>query len=108
MSSDSAFMNHMIDLLSPVEELTSKPMFGGYGIFQAGAMFGFISGATLYFKVDDSNRAVYEAAGSTPYKPMPYYEIPGDVLENQGKLLEWANKSITIAHAAAKLKRKAA
>jgi DNA transformation protein len=79
-------------------------MFGGYGIFHEGDMFALISGSTLYFKVDDTNRAAYDAAGSNRFKPMPYYSVPADVLENRDELHAWARTSIAIGHATAKKK----
>ena len=48
-------------------------------------------------KVDDDNRAEYEAAGMEPFKPYPgrsqtmkYYEVPLVVLESQMELAAWA------------------
>jgi DNA transformation protein len=50
-----------------------------------------------YLKVDDDNRAEYEAAGMEPFKPYPersqtmkYYEVPLVVLESQMELAAWA------------------
>jgi TfoX/Sxy family transcriptional regulator of competence genes len=47
---------------------------------------------------------MYEAAGSKRYGTMPYYLAPDEVLEDDTKLLEWAERSVAIAHAAAKKK----
>ncbi|MBU2602831.1 MAG: TfoX/Sxy family protein [Actinobacteria bacterium] len=46
-------------------------MFGGWGLFEQDVMFALISGASLYFKVDDSTRGTYEAADSShgPRRP---------------------------------------
>jgi DNA transformation protein len=78
--------------------ISSKAMFGGFGIFHEGAMFGIIKGTGLFFKVNDSNRLGYEKAGSNQYKPMPYYQVPTDVIDNPDSLLEWARASIKVAH----------
>ncbi len=85
--------------LAPLEGISSKAMFGGYGIFHQGAMFALISGDGLFFKVDDANKAEYLAAGSSQYKPMPYYRVPPAVFKDTKQLLAWADKSIRIAHA---------
>ena len=106
MPADAAFQEHVMGLLTHVEGVTSRPMFGGYGIFQDGDMFALIAGSALFFKVDDSNLAAYEQAGSTRYKPMPYYSVPADVMEDTDKFNEWAATSIAIGHATAKKKKK--
>ena len=81
-------------------------MFGGYGIFHEGLMFALISDDTLYFKVNDSNRARYQEAGSRPFPHgISYWEAPAEVLEDDSKLQEWATVSINIAHEAAASKR---
>ncbi len=98
MSTDRAFVDYLLELLEPLPGVTAKRMFGGYGLFRAGLMFGLVADSTLYFKVDDANRAhfterellpfTYEAKG----KPMTmsYYEAPGEVLDNSDDMVEWA------------------
>ena len=82
-------------------------MFGGYGIFHQGLMFALISEDTLYFKVNESNRDVYEQGQSRPFPHgISYWEVPANVLEEDTELREWANKSIEIAQEAARKKRK--
>jgi DNA transformation protein len=71
MAADQAYRDHVMEMLSPLGGLTSKSMFGGYGIFHQGDMFALISKASLYLKVYDSNRAGYESAGSSRHAPMP-------------------------------------
>ncbi len=105
MGVEKSYLDHVTELLAPLGEVSSRAMFGGYGIFHEGDMFALISGSTLYFKVNDSNRAVYEAAGSKQFKPMPYYEVPAEVLEDETALHDWAHASIAVGHATAKKKR---
>ena len=106
MAADARFLDHVMELLAPLGEIRSRAMFGGYGIFDEGDMFALISGSTLYFKVSDSNRAAYEEAGSRQFTPMPYYEVPAEVLENTAMLHDWARTSIAIGHATVKKKRR--
>ena len=42
-------------------------MFGGYGLYKDGVIFGIIANDELYFKVDDTNKQRYESAGSHPF-----------------------------------------
>ena len=106
MAADQAYHDKVMEMLSPIGGLTSKPMFGGYGIFHQGDMFALISKSNLYFKVNDSNLPGYEIAGSRRHAPMPYYEVPGAVIGDAATLHEWARTSITIAHEAPPKKKK--
>jgi len=96
------FLEEVMKRLSPVGEVTSRSMFGGFGIFEARAMFALISKTTLYFKVDATTLPNYEKAKSTQHKPMPYYSVPPNVYKNTNKLLKWASEAITIDHASKK------
>lgn len=105
MPADSKFMEKVIALLAPLGEISSRPMFGGYGVFSEGNMFALISGAALFFKVGDSNKEIYVQAGSHQYKPMPYLEVPDAVMNDGGKLKEWAKLSISVADKSKKTKK---
>ena len=101
------FLKLVMEKLSQVGDIRSRAMFGGYGIFHEGLMFSLISEDTLYFKVNDSNREMYQKAKSKPFPHgISYWEIPTEVLEDDAKLHEWANLSITIAREAAKKKKR--
>jgi TfoX/Sxy family transcriptional regulator of competence genes len=78
----------------------TKKMFGGVGIFSAesGNMFALITADDiLHFKVDDSNRADYEAVESAQFFSMPYFMLPEGVLEDETALGTWVRKSADIA-----------
>ncbi len=106
MAADPAFRDHVIEMLAPLNEISSRSMFGGFGIFAEEDMFALISGSALFFKVDGSTRDSYEAAGSSRYGSMPYYRVPNDVLEDQDKLRRWAQISIAVARDTPKKKRR--
>jgi len=100
------FLDHIVELLAPLGEVSGKSMFGGYGLFHDGTMFALISGTGLFFKVDGSNRTGYEKAGSKQYKPMPYYQVPPEVLQDTVRLLDWARASLMVAHSSAGRKKR--
>jgi DNA transformation protein len=106
VAGDKEFLNYVMELLTPIDSIISRAMFGGYGIFHEGDMFALISKSRLYFKVDDTNRSVYEKAGSSQFRPMPYYEVPAEIMEDREELYNWARASITIAHLTASKKKK--
>lgn len=102
-SSDSS-RDFILEQLGGVRELIAKAMFGGLGLYSGGVFFGLVARDRLYLKVDDSNRARFEQAGSAPFKPyadramtMNYWEVPAGVLEDADALLGWARASIAVA-----------
>ncbi len=107
MQADVGYHDYIMEVLAPIGDVTGRAMFGGYGIFHQGDMFAIIAGSTLYFKVNDTNRADYEAVGSKQFPhSMPYWEVPAEVIEDTAKLHKWARTSIVIGHATAKKKRR--
>ena len=106
MPLDPGYMEYVMEMLQPLGEVTSRPMFGGYGVFESGDMFALVSADRLYFKADDSNRSRYEDAGSAQFNPMPYWEVPADVMDSDTDLEAWARISIELARAVPKKKRR--
>lgn len=109
MAVSDEYLDYVIDQLEDLGSVRSKRMFGGAGLYFEGLFFALIADDVLYFKVDDSNRADYEAAGMGPFKPYPdkkevmqYYEVPIDVLENRNTLRDWADKAVRVAERKAK------
>jgi len=101
------YASYIVDKLSSLGDVSSRAMFGGYGIFHESLMFAVISDDILYFKVDESNRDMYVKAGSTRFPHgISYWEVPEEVFEDTARLHEWANISIAIARARAKNKKK--
>lgn len=93
------FAAELVEELDSLGEMSWKKMFGGAGVFVDGSMFALIdSDAQLHLKVDDSNRARFESAGSAKHGRMPYYSVPAAVLEDDDALLEWARESAAVAN----------
>ena len=118
MKARSEMRDFVVDLLAPMDA-NVRAMFGGFGIFVDGVMFGLIANDAIYFKTGDANREDYIAAGMGLFlyegrrgksMAMPYYEVPSEVLEDRDAVLEWAAKAADVARTAnrdkAKSKRK--
>ena len=98
MAAKSEFVNYLMELLEPFEGVTSKSMFGGYGIFKEGLMFALVAEDTLYIKADDFNRFEFERLNLGPFiytrnnrsMPMQYFRIPDEALDNSDELIRWA------------------
>jgi DNA transformation protein len=105
MAVSNEFLNYVVDQLRGWGAVSVRRMFGGAGLYRDGKMFGLIADDVAYLKVDDSNRADFVKAGSTPFAPYPekgmttvmsYYEIPPEVLEQPAELAQWAQRSFEI------------
>ena len=99
------FTAEMVEALTPVGEVRSRSMFGGFGIFESGTMFVLIdSEARLFFRADSTTKSRYEEMGSDRHTPMPYYEVPAVIAADYSALIEWAKEAAEVAHAAKKKK----
>jgi DNA transformation protein len=106
--SSKAVCESVLHHLNQVAPVTARAMFGGYGLYTKGVMFALIADNTLYFKVDDSNRDDFVAAGMQPFtyegkdKPiqMSYSQLPQPVWEEAALLSVWVEKSVAAARRA--------
>ena len=104
---DNNFLQYvMIDLMSEIAGISSKAMFGGFGLYKDGVIFAIVADDRLFFKADDSNRAKYEAAGSSPLTydtskkkdiALSYWEVPAEIQEDREALTRWVEDSCRIS-----------
>jgi len=101
----SAFVDYVVqDLLSEMDSVRSRAMFGGYGIYKENVMFAIIVEDELYFKVDETNREEFEKRGSRPFTyesrgktvTMSYWEVPAEVMDDPQEIRRWAEISFQI------------
>lgn len=98
--SDTSFLEYVLEQFADIRDLTSRPMFGGHGLYLHGAFFGIVHGGALYFRTNEANRPDYVTRGSRPFNPKGarelhrYYEVPADVLEDPEMLQIWAQKAV--------------
>jgi DNA transformation protein len=105
MPVSASFRTFVVEQLTRVlPQVRARSMFGGVGIYAGNLFFALIADDTLYFKVDDSNRAHFEARGMGPFRPygedgevMQYYEVPHDLLEDPEALRPWAEQAVAVA-----------
>lgn len=103
MAVSEEFRAFVLEQLADIESVLARSMFGGVGLYSAGVFFGILAANTLYLKVDDSNRAQYEAEGMSALRPyadkpmtMSYYQVPVRVLEDADELTTWVQGSIRV------------
>lgn len=105
MAVSDDFRTFVLEQLASAGRVVPRAMFGGVGLYLDGLFFALIDDDTLYFKTDDSNRARYELAGSKPFCPFPdrpdrplgYWQVPAEVLEDCDELAAWAREAMGVA-----------
>lgn len=96
--------------LAPLGPYRARPMFGGYGLYIDGTIFGLVVDGDVYLKVDDRNRDCFRKAGSHPFRyetrrgPATvgsYWRCPDVVMGDTAQLQEWVTGSLAASRQAA-------
>ncbi|RYZ35353.1 MAG: TfoX family protein [Myxococcaceae bacterium] len=109
MPRTDSLVEYTLELLEPLGPVQARSMFGGWGLYFGGRMFGIIIQGQLHLKVDDVTRADFEAEGCRPFvyesrgkaQPMNYWTPPADAEDNSRMLLPWARRAVDAANRAA-------
>lgn len=114
MARPSGYVEDLLQLLEPLGLVEARRMFGGWGLYQDGCMFGLVTGERLYLKTDDTTRPAFQAAGGEPFvydrgegrKPiaLSYWTPPEAAVDDAHALLPWARRATDAAFRAAALK----
>lgn len=106
MAHQDSFVDYTLELLEPLGPVQVRRMFGGWGLYSGGLMFGLIIEGRFYLKSDDISRPAFEAAGGCePFiyqgakKPIAtsYWTPPSDAQDDAIELLPWARRAVEAA-----------
>jgi DNA transformation protein len=115
MAVSADFLGHLDELLADLGRLQVKKMFGGASLSVDGVAFALVFGETLYLKVDDDNRAAFEAQGCAPFEytfkdgrtgTLGYWTLPEQALDDSDEAVRWARLGLEAAWRARKPKTK--
>jgi DNA transformation protein len=106
MVASDTFSEFLREQLAPLGRLTMRRMFGKTGVFCDGVMFAMVTENTLYFRVDDQNRATFAEAASFP--PLNYakkgdtidlsfWRVPERLFDEPDELVIWARAALAAA-----------
>ncbi len=106
MVASDTFAEFLREQLVPLGRLTMRRMFGKTGVFCDGVMFGVVTENTLYFRVDDQNRAAFKEAASFP--PLNYakkgstidlsfWRVPERLFDEPDEMVNWARAALAAA-----------
>jgi DNA transformation protein and related proteins len=113
MVASDTYAEFLREQLAPLGRVTMRRMFGKTGVFCDGVMFGMVTENTLYFRVDDKNRATFKEAQSFP--PLNYakkgrtidlafWRVPERLFDEPDELIAWARAALAAAHRVAELR----
>src|SRR6516164_5958128 len=106
MVASDAFAEFLREQLASLGRVTMRRMFGKTGVFCDGLMLGMVTDDTLYFRVDDHNRAVFKEVQSLP--PLSYekkgctidlsfWRAPERLFDEPDELVVWARAALAAA-----------
>ena len=106
MTASDGFAEFLRDQLTPLGRITMRRMFGKTGVFCGGFMLGMVRENTLYFRVDDGNRAAFKEAASFPplnYEKkgatidLSFWRAPERLFDEPDELVTWARAALVAA-----------
>jgi len=109
MARTDSFVEYTVELLEKLGPVQSRRMFGAWGLYFGGRMFGLISDGQLFLKVDDVTKPDFQAAGCRPFVyegggksvELGYWTLPSDAADDAYALLPWARRAVDAAQRAA-------
>ena len=106
MVASDSFAEFVREQLAPLGRVTMRRMFGKTGVFCDGLMLGMVRDDTLYFRVDEHNRAVFKEAASLPplnYEKkgamidLSFWRAPERLFDESDEFVEWARAALAAA-----------
>jgi DNA transformation protein and related proteins len=106
MVASDSFAEFLREQLAPLGPLTMRRMFGKTGVFCGGLMFGIVAEDTLYFRVDEHNRAAFKEAEAFPplnYQKkgetidLSFWRAPERLFDEPDELVTWARAALAAA-----------
>jgi DNA transformation protein len=106
MVASDNFAEFLREQFAQLGHITMRRMFGKTGVFCDGLMLGMVRDDTLYFRVDDHNRAIFKEAQSFP--PLDYekggssidlafWRAPERLFDEADELIAWARVALGAA-----------
>jgi DNA transformation protein and related proteins len=106
MVASDTYADFLREQLAPLGRVTMRRMFGKTGVFCDAVMFAMVTENTLYFRVDDANRATFKEAESFP--PLNYakkgatidlsfWRVPERLFDEPDELMNWARAALAAA-----------
>jgi len=104
----SEFVEYLKEVFEQFGHIRARKMFGGYGIYHDGVMFGLVADDTLYLKADENTAEYFESRGLGQFEynkggktvKMSYYLAPEEIMDNPEDAALWAKRAYEVAYRA--------
>jgi TfoX/Sxy family transcriptional regulator of competence genes len=94
MASELSFVEFVVDQIEDAGEITFKKMFGEFGIFSDGKIFGLVCDNQLFIKPTEGGRAfIKDVVEAPPYPGAKLYFLIEDQIEDR----DWLSELIRIS-----------
>lgn len=93
MASDQKFVDLVVEQIQHAGEITAKKMFGEYGIYSNGKIFGVICDNKLFVKPTNSGRKFIGNVVEAPAYPEAK---PSFLIEEKLEDMEWLSELVSI------------
>jgi DNA transformation protein len=106
MVASDGFAEFLREQLAPLGRITMRRMFGKTGVFCDRLMLGMVTDNTLYFRVDEHNRATFNEAAAFPplnYEKrgrtidLSFWRAPERLFDEPDELLAWGRAALAAA-----------
>ncbi|QAB15298.1 TfoX/Sxy family protein [Hydrogenovibrio thermophilus] len=105
MKTSNDFLSTLNDVFALFGAIEAKRMFGGYGLYHQGVMFGLVSGNELFLKTDDESAQTFIEQGLLPFEysrdggrvQLSYYAAPEVIFDDPEEAKEWAERAYKAA-----------
>jgi DNA transformation protein len=110
----SEFVEYLHEVFERFGPIRIRKMFGGYGVYHGGLMFGLVADDTLYLKADAGNAGFFEKERLEQFEynkggrtiRMSYYQAPDGIMDDREQAAIWARRSLDAALRSRAPKRK--
>lgn len=110
----SGFTDFLEDVFAGFGQISCRKMFGGYGVYHQGTMFGLVADDILFLKADESiadyflkrDLPQFEYPKGDKLVKMSYYQAPEEIYDDAVEAENWARRSYECAVRAKEAKAK--
>lgn len=101
----SEFTDYLNEVFEKFGTVQARKMFGGYGLYHDGVMFGLIADEQLYLKADTDTAHYFQNKGLEQFTytktgkliKMSYFLAPEEIFEDRDEAAIWAHRSFEVA-----------
>jgi len=105
MKKHSGFIEFLDEVFEEFGQIDVPKMFGGFGVYHDGVMFGLVDSDTLYLKADETTKKYFESKGLPQFQykragkvvKMSYYKAPEEIYDDREKAAVWARRAYKVA-----------